>query len=322
MKKVFITRKIPDVGVSMLKDKGYEVDISPHDRPLTKEELINFLKIKSYDAVLSLLTDEIDADIFNITPAVKIFANYAVGFDNFDIKEGKRRGVCLTNTPRGGISRVAEHTWGLILALTCRIVEGDSFMRQGKYTGWDPMLFSGIKITGKTLGLIGAGHIGSQVARIAAKGFNMRVAYFDIARNKEIESIHGASYQPTIEEVLKQADIVSLHTPLTPETRHLMNADRLRIMKPTAYLINTSRGAVVDEAALVQALKSGTIKGAGLDVYENEPYLASGLAELPNVVLTPHIASATMEDRSDMAVTAARNIIDVLDGSKPRNMVY
>lgn len=321
-KKIFITRKIPEIGLNTLQAKGFAVEVSDKDRPLTKEELIEKLKVGNYDAVLSLLTDKVDADVFDAAPSVKIFANYAIGFDNFDIEEAKKRGIYLTNTPHGGADRVAEHAWALILALTCRVVEADRFVRDGKYVGWDPMLFQGTKLAGKTLGLIGAGRIGTEVARIGSRAFGMRVAYYDIQRNDKIERLHNASYYSTIDEVLKQSDIVSLHTPLTAETRHLINADRLKIMKPTAYLINTSRGPVIHEVALVDALRSGTIKGAGLDVFEAEPALAGGLAELSNVVLTPHIASSTVEARNEMAMIAAENIIEAMEGKRPKDMVY
>ena len=322
MKKVFITRKIPDIGISMLKNRGYEVDVSPHDRPLTKNELIDFLRKKPYDAVLTLLTDVIDAEVYDAAPTVKIFANYAIGFNNFNIEEGKKRGIALTNTPGGGADRVAEHAWGLILALSCRIVEGDEFVRAGKYNGWDPMILHGIKVAGKTLGLIGAGRIGSEVARIASKGFGMRIAYHDIARNQKIESLHGASFWPTIEDVLKQADIISIHVPLNESTHHLIDESHFKLMKPTAFLINTSRGPVVDEKALLIALQHKVIAGAGLDVFEFEPQPVKGLTDLSNVIITPHIASATEEARQDMAILSAQNIINMLEGGIPANMVY
>jgi glyoxylate reductase len=322
MKKVFITRKIPENGVTVLRDKGYEVDVSPHERPMTQDELIDFLKGKQYDAVLSMLSDQIDAKVFDASPGTKIFANYAIGYDNFDIEEAKKRGVILTNTPHGGVDRVAEHAWALILALTCRVVEGDKYVREGRYTGFDPMLLQGMKVNGKVLGLIGAGRIGTEVARIGALGFGMRVAYYDLVRNEKIEELHNATYWPKVEDVLKQADIVSLHVPLLDSTKHLMNADRLRSMKPTAYLINTSRGAVVDELALVEALKSEAIAGAGLDVFEYEPMITPGLTVLKNVVVTPHIASSTIEAREDMARMSAQNIVDILEGGMPTDMVY
>lgn len=322
MKHVYITRKIPDLGVNILKANDCEVDVSPLDRPLTKTELVAALRAKPYDAVLTLLTDKIDAEVMDAAPSVKIFANYTIGFDNFDIVEGKKRGVYMTNAAGGGADRVAEHTWALLLALTCRVVEGDKFMRAGKYVGWDPMLLPGIKLVGKTLGIIGAGRIGTEVARIAAKGFGMRIAYHDIVRNPKIESLHDATWWPTLEDVLKQSDVVSLHVPLTPETQHFMNEKHFKMMKPSAYLINTSRGPVVDEVALVAALKAKTIAGAGLDVFENEPAMAAGLTDLPNVVLTPHIASASADARDDMARISAQNIVAVLGGGKPLNSVY
>jgi glyoxylate reductase len=320
-KKVFVTRRIPENGLNMLRDAGLAVTVSSQDRPLTKAELIAALRAVPYDAVLSLLTDQIDAEVFDAAPTVKIFANYAIGFNNIDLIEARRRGVLVTNTPGGGADRVAEHTWGLILALTCRIVEGDQFVRSGKYVGWDPIIFHGTKLAGKTLGIIGTGRIGADVARRAVHGFEMKVIYHDIIRNEKLEKDFGAVFQPNVEEVLRAADIVSLHTPLTKETTHLINQARLALMKKEAFLINTSRGAVVDEKALVAALQRGAIAGAGLDVFENEPNLTPGLAALPNVVLTPHIASATTEARLEMARMAAANIIAAIAGETPPNQV-
>jgi glyoxylate reductase len=322
MKNIFVTRKIPDLGIKMLTDKGYAVDISPKDRPLTKQELITYLKKKPYDAVLSLLTDPIDAEVMDAAPTVKIFANYAIGFNNIDIEAAKKRNVFVTNTPGGGADRVAEHTWALILALSCRITEGDVYMKKGKFKGWDPLLLHGTKLAGKTLGILGTGRIGSDVAHRAKNGFGMNVVYYDVKRNEQLEKDFGATFYPTVEEVLKISDVVSIHVPLLPSTQHLINADRLKLMKPTAYLVNTSRGPVVDENALVEALKNGVLRGAGLDVFEFEPKLAQGLAKLSNVVLTPHIASGTEEARHDMAVLSANNIINTLEGRRPDNMVY
>ncbi len=322
MAKVFVTRKIPDIGISMLRERGHEVIISNKDRPLTKEELITELKSGQYDAVLSQLTDGIDKDVFDGAPSVKVFANYAIGFNNFDIEEGKKRGVFLSNTPGGGAERVAEFAVALMLALACRITEGDRFVRQGQYVGFDPMLFHGTELVGKTLGIIGTGRIGAEVARRVIKGFLMKVVYFDVTRNEALEKEFGAEFKSTVEEVLPVADFVSVHVPLMPATHHLINASRLRLMKSTAFLINTSRGPVLDEVALVEALKAGVIRGAGLDVYENEPNLSSGLKDLSNVILTPHIASSTTESREDMSRLAAENILSVLSGSRPANNVY
>ncbi len=321
MTNIFVTRQIPANGLTLLRGKGFTVDVSSKNRPLTKRELIKTLRMGQYDGVLSLLTDTIDAEVMDAAPSVKIFANYAIGFNNFALEAAKTRGVALTNTPGGGAERVAEHAWGLILALSCRIVEGDAYVKKGKYKGWDPMLLHGTSLAGKTLGIIGTGHIGADVARRAIHGFMMKVAYYDIVRNEKLEKDFGAVFYPTVEGVLRVADVVSLHVPLIAETRHLMDRKRIGIMKKTAYLVNTSRGPVVDENALVDALKSGVIAGAGLDVFEFEPKLAKGLAKLPNVVLTPHIASATKEARHDMARLAAENLIAFFEGKTPPNLI-
>jgi D-3-phosphoglycerate dehydrogenase len=318
---VFVTRKILDIGLDMLRQAGYDVTVSEYDRPLTKAELITALKAKPYQAILSLLTDTIDEEVFAAAPALKVVANYAIGFNNFDLAAAAKRGIVLTNTPGGGADRVAEHTWALILALSCRVVEGDSYVRAGTWNGWNPMIFHGTKLAGKTLGIVGTGRIGADVAHRASKGFGMNVVYYDIRRNEQLEKEYGATFYATVEEVLEVADVVSLHVPLTKETTHLIDARRLAMMKPTAFLINTARGPIVDEVALVEALKKGVIRGAGLDVFENEPSLAPGLAALPNVVVTPHIASATEEARRDMATMSAGNIIAVLSGKPALNPV-
>ncbi len=321
MAKIFVTRKIPERGISMLKEKGYEVDVSAKDGVLTKEELITALHAKQYDAVLCLLTDPIGKEIFDAAPSAKIFSNYAVGFNNIDVPEAKQRGIMITNTPGVLTETVAEHTFALILAMASRIVEADAFARAGKYTGWAPMMFLGSDISHKTLGILGAGRIGSRVAHHGKHGFDMNVIYYDVKRNEEIEKTTGASYRDTPEAVLKEADVVSIHVPLLDSTKHLINKERLAMMKRTAYIVNTSRGPVVDEAALVEALKNNVIKGAALDVFENEPKLAPGLTELSNVVITPHIASATEETRSKMSEMAAQAIIDALEERKPVNLV-
>lgn len=319
MHKIYVTRRIPETGITMLKEKGYEVDVSTKDGVLTKAELVSALSKKPYDAVLSLLTDAIDADVFDAVPSAKIFANYAVGFNNIDLEAAKMRNIIVSNTPDVLTHTVAEHAFALLLALSSRVVEGDRFTRAGKYVGWDPLLFLGTDIRGKVMGILGAGRIGQDLARQAFGGFEMKVIYYDVRRNEEIENKYGAIFYETPEEVLKEADFVSIHVPLLPSTKHLINAERLRMMKKTAYLINTSRGPVIDEAALVEALKEGVIAGAGLDVFENEPALAPGLADLENVVITPHIASATVETREKMSEVAATNIIAVLEGREAPN---
>jgi lactate dehydrogenase-like 2-hydroxyacid dehydrogenase len=320
-KKVFVTRKIPDVGITMLRDRGYEVVVYPKDRVPTQKEIIYFLKKQNYDAVLSLLTDKIDVRVFESAPSVKIYANYATGFDNIDLVEAKKKNIVVTNAPAPQTAEsVAEHTVALMLALAARIVEADEFVRRKKYKGWGPMNFVGMDILGKTLGLIGAGRIGERIAYYA-KGLGMSVVYYDIARNEKIEKECNATYCETPEGVLSGSDVVSLHVPLMDSTKHLINADKLKLMKPTSFLINTSRGAVIDEIALEKALKNGVIAGAGLDVFEFEPTISGGLRKLQNVILTPHIASASIETRNQMAEIAANNIIDFFEGRPPRNQV-
>lgn len=319
--KIFVTRKIPNKGIKLLKEALYEVDISEKDGALTKEELISALKIKKYDAVLCLLTDTIDNEVFDAAPNAKIFANYAVGFDNIDTEEAKKRGIVITNTPGVLTETVAEHTIAMIMAATQRIAEGDRFTRAGKYDGWAPMLLLGMNLKGKTLGVVGAGRIGLVVANVMSKGFGMRTIYFDIKKNEEFEKVTGGEFRESVDDVLKEADVATLHVPLLDSTKHLINKERLEMMKPTAYLINSSRGLVIDENALVKVLQEKKIAGAALDVYENEPSLAEGLSELENVVLTPHIASATEETRQKMSEMAAQNIIAFLDGKMPPNVV-
>lgn len=319
--RIYITRKIPDIGISMLRDKGFELEISPKDRPLTKRELLKALKKKPYDGVLCLLTDTIDGEVFDACPAAKIFANYAVGFNNINVEEAKRRDITITNTPGALTEAVAEHTVALMLSLVRRIPESDVFLRKGKYKGWGPELFLGEELQGKTLGILGAGRIGGRVGEITSKGLGMKVLYYDIKQSPELEQSCGAAFRATPEEVLKESDIVSVHVPLLPATTHLMNAERLRLMKKTAYLVNTSRGPVIDENALVEALHTGVIRGAALDVFEFEPKLAKGLAKLPNVVLTPHTASATRAARDGMARLAAENLIAFFERKMPPNKV-
>lgn len=321
MANVFVTRKIPEVGIKLLRSAGHEVDVSEKDGVLTKAELTEALQAKSYEAVLCLLTDTIDAGVFDAAPSAKIFANYAVGYNNVDVKAAKERGITVTNTPGVLTDTVAEYAFSLILSVIKRIAEADRFTRAGKYEGWAPELFLGSDAKGKTLGILGAGRIGSEVAMRASRGFGMQVIYYDIKKNEALEKEIDCEFRESVEEVLKEADVVSVHVPLLDSTRHLINKERLALMKKTAYLINTSRGPVVDEAALVDALKGGTIRGAGLDVYEDEPKLASGLAELSNVTLTPHIASASEETRSKMSEIAAQNIVDFLTGKTPENAV-
>jgi len=319
MPKVFVCRPIPEVGINNLKEKGFEVEINPENRVLSKEELKE--KVKGVDAILSLLTDKIDGEVMDAAGTqLKIIANMAVGFDNIDIQAAKDRNIMVTNTPGVLTEAVAEHTFALLLACAKNIIEADKFTREGKFKQWEPMGFLGPQLTGKTIGIVGLGRIGSVVARIAKKGFGMKVIYFDVKPNTDFEKEFEAEFLP-LDDLLKNSDFVSIHVPLLPQTRHLINEERLKLMKKEAILINTSRGPVVDEKALVEALKKGEIKAAGLDVYEFEPNLAPGLAQLPNVVLTPHTASATFEARNAMSKMAAENIIAALSSQIPPNLV-
>ncbi len=323
MPKIFITRNIPESGIKMLRDKGYELVINPKDRVLSKSELIKSIKGKNYDAVLCLLTDKIDQEVFDASSSsVKIFANYAVGTDNIDLKYAATKNILISNTPDVLTNSVAEHAFALILSISKRIVEADDFMRTGKYKGWEPKLLLGSDVYGKTLGIVGLGRIGARVAHFAINGFGMRVLYYDPKRNENFEKDQpGATYTSNLDDVLKGCDYISIHVPLLPTTKHLINEEKLKLMKPTAYLINTSRGPIVDEIALSNALKNNTIKGAALDVFEFEPKLYSGLKKLKNIIVTPHTASATIETRESMSKMCAENIIAALEGKTPPNLV-
>ncbi|OWK27081.1 MAG: D-glycerate dehydrogenase [Parcubacteria group bacterium GW2011_GWA2_38_13b] len=319
MFKIFVTRKIPDVGIQFLRGKKYDIAVSPYDRVLTRREIIKYAK--GVDALLCLLTDKIDGEVMDgIGTRLKIIANYAVGVDNIDLEAAKKRGIIITNTPGVLTEAVAEHTIALLFAVTKRIAEADRFARAGKFKGWEPMLFLGSGITGKTLGIVGLGRIGGEVAKRMRDGFNVKIIYYDLTRNEEMEKALGIEYF-SLETLLRTADFVSIHVPLLPSTKHLISEKELSLMKSSAYLINTSRGPVIDEKALVEALKKKIIRGAALDVFEFEPKFSPGLAKLNNVVLTPHIASATDETRGKMSELAAQNIIDVFSGGKPKNLV-
>ena len=317
--KVYVTRPIPETGIKLLRDKGYIVDVNPDDKVLTQEQLIE--KLNQYDGVLTLLTDKLTSEVISKAGSqLKIIANYAVGFDNIDIPSATKKKIYVTNTPGVLTEAVAEHTFALLMAVAKRVVEADSFVREGKYNIWEPMGFLGPQIWGKTIGIVGLGRIGSFVAQIAHAGFQMKVLYYDVKRNEEFEMRFSATYQ-AIGDILKNSDFITLHVPLLDSTKHLINEDRLKLMKKEAILINTARGPVVDEKALVKALKNKTIAGAGLDVFENEPELEAGLKDLENVVLTPHIASATVEAREAMSRIAAENIIAAFEGKEPPNLV-
>lgn len=314
---VYVTRMLPEPAIELLR-QDCKVESNPEDRILTREELLE--KVKGRDAVLCLLTDIIDEEVLEgAGRQCKIFANYAVGYNNIDIEAATKRRIIVTNTPGILTDATADLAWSLLFAVARRIVESDKYTREGKFKGWAPMLFLGRDITGKTLGVIGAGRVGTNFAR-KSKGFEMKVLYNDIKRNEEFEKETGSTYVDK-ETLLKECDFISIHVPLLPTTKHMIGEKEFNLMKTTAVLINTSRGPVIDEKALAKALKEGKIWRAGLDVYENEPILEPELAELDNVVIVPHIGSATIETRTNMALMAARNIIAVFKGETPSQCV-
>lgn len=326
MAKIFVTRKIPGDSLEKLKINGNEVVVSEFDRPLTQEELLN--RGKGADILLTLLTDRIDGDLMDaIGPQLKMISNYAVGFDNIDVKAAADRGIVVANTPSDEVNEaVAEHTWALILALARRIVESDEFVRHqgyfaasGGYRGWEPDLFLGPSVKGKTLGIIGLGRIGSMVAR-RAKGYDLTVLYNKHEPDPVAEAELGIKFVP-LPELLAKSDFVTLHVPLTDETRGMINKETLGGMKQGSYLVNTARGPVVDESDLIEALEGGKLTGAALDVFESEPNVSPKLISMPNVIMTPHIASATFEARNKMGEQAVTAILDTLNGIKPQNMV-
>ena len=339
MAKIFVTRPIPEVGIKALRAKGYEVVVNEkaESRSATKEEIVAALRQaqgegKPFNAILSVLTDKIDGEVMDAGLAspkpgeggsgpLKIIANYAVGFDNIDLEAAKKRNLMVTNTPGVLTNTVAEHTFALMLSIAHRISEADRFSRAGKYHAWGPNLLLGTDMSGKTLGIVGLGRIGSRVAYHAVKGFDMKVIYTDPKPNPEFEKEFGAQYAEKLDDLLPLCDFVSIHVPLLDSTRHLINEARLRKMKRSAYLINTSLGPIIDEKALAKALEEKWIKGAAIDVFEFEPEITPDLKELDNVIITPHIASATEETRNKMAEMAVDNIIDALEGRTPPNLV-
>jgi len=315
---VVVTRPIPDAGLNLMREL-YNVTV--HDDTLMSEdELCDF--VKGADAIVSLITEKISDKVMAAAgDQLKIIAQFAVGYDNIDLEAAKKRGILVTNTP-GVLSgpAVAEHALNLMFAIARHTVPADAFMRTGKYSQWDPNLFIGQQLTGKTVGIIGTGQIGSIFAQACHNGLRMKVLYTDMNRNERLEKDLGAM-QVEKEQLLKEADVISLHVPLLPSTKHLISDHELSLMKDNAILLNTSRGPVVDEIALTKALKANKIFGAGLDVFEFEPKLAEGLAELDNVVVSPHIGSATGAARLSMAECVARNVVTCLQGLEVPNLV-
>jgi len=315
--RVYVTRMIPEESINELR-KHFEVDVNFEDRALTKAELM--IKAKGCDALITLITDTVDGEVLDAIGAqCKVVANYAVGFNNLDVAAAIQRGVILTNTPGVLDDATATHAFTLLLATARRIVEADKYVRDGKWKGWAPMFFIGMDVDRRTLGIAGMGRIGSNIAR-KAKSFDMKIIYADARRNPQVEKELGATYVDK-ETLLKESDFLTLHVPLMPETFHYIGEKELQMMKKTAVLVNASRGPVVDEKALLKALQEKQIWGAGLDVFENEPEVLAGLTALDNVIVVPHIASATSETRINMGKIAVNNIIKVLSGQSPETCV-
>jgi glyoxylate reductase len=314
--KIFATRPLFDEARQILQEKC-EVEYWPKPERVTREDL--FARVKDKQGLVCLLTERVDDGLLQGAPKLKIVANVAVGFDNIDVPACTKRGVAVTNTPGVLDETTADFAWTLMMAVARRLGEGETLARSGNWKGWDLDQLVGTDVCGKTLGLVGFGRIGRAMARRAA-GFNMKVLYTDVQRaDLSVENELHAEHRD-FNTLLAESDFVSLHVPLLEETRGLFEAAKFFRMKPTAYLINTSRGSVVDEAALVHALESKKIAGAALDVYENEPFIHPGLKR-PNVVLAPHIASASLETRTKMASIAAENVKAFFENKQPPNIL-
>jgi len=307
MANVFITFPIFSNYLKKIKEK-HNVEILNYSKPLGEEFFIK--RIKKYDGIIILLSHKITKNVIDEGRNLKIISNYAVGYDNIDYEYALKKGIYVTNTPDVLTEATANLTWALILTVTRRIVEGDKFTREGRFKGWKPDLFLGIDLEGKTLGILGLGRIGMAVAK-KASSFGMKVIYYDIKKR-------GRKFNYfELEKVLKLSDILSIHLPLTKDTYHLLNKERFNLIKKGAYIINTSRGEIIDENFLIKALEEKRIAGAGLDVYEGEPNINKKLFKFKNVVLTPHIGSATVETRTKMADLAILNVLNVLEGKEP-----
>jgi len=312
---VTVTNVFPQVALDKLSS---ECDLKINRTSLTKEELKQ--KVSGSDAVISYLTDRIDQDIIDRGTKLKIIANYGAGFNNIDVTYASERGIWVTNTPNVLHETTADLTWAMILGAARRIVSADRYTREGKFQGWGAKLFLGGDVHEKTLGIIGLGEIGRSLAR-RALGFNMRTLYHQRNRlPKEEEKKLNVEYA-TFEKTLRESDFLTLHVPLTEETEYMIGNDEIALMKKTAYLIHTARGKVIDDYALVAALREDRLAGAALDVYEDEPELTEGMRELDNLMILPHIGSASFETRDKMALLVADNILDALEGRTPRSLV-
>lgn len=316
--KIYVTRELPERGLNIIKEH-FDAEVWPEYAPPPKNVIIE--KARNIDALASLLSDKIDAEVFNAAPNLKIVSQLAVGFDNIDIAEATKRGIYVTNTPEVLTDTTADFAWALLMAVARRVAEADRYVRSGQWkVGWHPNMLAGRDVFNATIGIVGAGRIGYAVAK-RATGFGMKILFYDVIPRPEMEKDFKAK-RVDVDTLLKESDFVSIHVPLMKETHHLINAEKLKLMKKTAYLVNNSRGPVVDEKALYDALKEGRIAGAGLDVFEQEPTsMDNPLLKLDNVVVAPHISSASLETRSKMSEMVADNLVAFFEGRKPPNLV-
>ncbi len=319
MLNVLVTyRNVPGHGLLERLRERFNVVLNPVEGQMARDQLLR--AVAEADGMVAMLTDRIDTQLLDAAPRLKIVANYAVGFNNVDVPAATARGVMVTNTPEVVTDATADLAWAILMGIARNVVVVDRFTRSGRWTEWRPEAFIAADISGTTLGIVGLGRIGQAMAKRAA-GFEMRVLYTDAQRaSRDVEERLGASFVP-LDTLLRESDFVTIHVPLFEATRHLIDAQALSLMKPTAYLINAARGPIVDERALVRALGAGTIAGAALDVYEDEPRLAEGLAELDNVILIPHLGANSRRTRDRMAAMTVENIAAALGGEIPPNLV-
>ncbi|MFC2083426.1 2-hydroxyacid dehydrogenase [Bacteroidota bacterium] len=316
--KVFITREIPEIAETLLAKKRYDVSVYRETKPVSRSKLVQ--KIQYVDAIIPLLTDKIDRTVIDNAFNLKVIANYAVGFNNIDIEYAKSMNIVVTNTPDILTDSTADLAILLLLACARNLLEGEKYVRSKKFSGWQPRLLLGMELKNKILGIVGAGRIGFATAKRAIN-FGMKIVYFDKNKNERLEN-ETCAKKISLNKLMKISDFISLHLPLCKDTYRMINKDKLDLMKPTAVIINTARGEIVDEEYLIKLLQSNKIYAAGFDVYDNEPIINKHLLKLQNVVLLPHIASATFEARFKMAELAARNVINVLEGKNPITPVY
>jgi glyoxylate reductase len=315
--KIYVTRELPERGLKIIQ-QHFETEVWPEYAPPPKKTIIE--KAKNADALATLLSDKIDAEVYNAAPKLKIVSQLAVGFDNIDLAEATKRGIYITNTPEVLTDTTADFSWALLMAVARRVVEADKYVRTGQWkVAWHPAMFTGRDIFGATIGIVGAGRIGYAMAK-RAKGFDMKILFYDVFPRPEIEEL-GAK-KVDMNTLLQESDFVTIHVPLMKETYHLMDEQKFKMMKRTAYIINNSRGPVVDEKALYKALKEGWIAGAGIDVFEQEPTPADNpLLKFDNVVVAPHISSASLETRAKMSEMVADNLVNFFEGKQPPNLV-